>query len=157
VIASWAVTPDHELLLIDRDRQRFEALDVGGLIERTYRRQARKPSFIGIEEFGHGLAVVQELGRKGLPIHRLRPDRDKVSRALVAVARYEEHRVYHPRGAGWLDEWETELLAFPNAAHDDQVDTAAYAARELYRIATPGRRQRQSHRTTFAGIKDKQF
>jgi predicted phage terminase large subunit-like protein len=145
------------MLLIGRERQRFEALDVGGLIERTYRRQARKPSFIGIEEFGHGLAVVQELGRKGLPIHRLRPDRDKVSRALVAVARYEEHRVYHPRGADWIDEWETELLAFPNAAHDDQVDTAAYAARELHRIPSPGLRQRQSHRTTFAGIKEKQF
>jgi hypothetical protein len=54
VIASWAVTPEHELLLIDRKRQRFEALDVGGLIERTYRRQAHTPSFIGIEEFGTG-------------------------------------------------------------------------------------------------------
>lgn len=65
--------------------------------------------------------MVQELTRKGLPIRRLRPDRDKVERALVAVARYEEHWVFHPRAAAWLEEWEEELLAFPNAAHDDQV------------------------------------
>ena len=157
VITSWAVTPDHDLLLLDRERQRFEALDVGGLIERNYRRQARTPSFIGIEEFGYGLTVVQELGRKGLPIRRLRPDRDKVSRALVAVARYEEHRVHHPRGAAWLDEWEAELLAFPNAAHDDQVDTAAYAARQLDSIPIPHRRQRPTRQITFAGLKHKQL
>jgi hypothetical protein len=53
------------------------------------------------------------------------------SLALVAVALYEQHAVYHPKGPGygWVsEEWETELLTFPNAAHDDQVDTAAYAA-----------------------------
>jgi hypothetical protein len=82
--------PRSPLLLIDRDRQRFEGLDVGGMIERSYRRQEGKPSFIGIEEFGYGLAVVQELNRKGLSIHRV--DNDKVSHALVAVARYRLSR-----------------------------------------------------------------
>jgi phage terminase large subunit-like protein len=53
------------------------------------------------------------------------------------VARYEEHRVFHPREAAWLSEWEEELLVFPNAAHDDQVDTLAHAAREVERIALP--------------------
>jgi predicted phage terminase large subunit-like protein len=160
VISTWACSPDRDLLLIDRERQRFEALDVGGLIERTYHRQERKPAFIGIEEFGHGLGVIQELSRKGrLPIRRLRPDRDKVSRALVAVARYEERRVHHPRGAVWLDEWEAELLAFPNAAHDDQVDTVSYAARELERIGTARRSRRAAgqRRAVFAGIKNKQL
>jgi predicted phage terminase large subunit-like protein len=157
VVSSWAATPDHELLLIDRERQRFEALDVGGMIERAYHRQTLTPSFIGIEEFGYGLAVVQELNRKGLPIHRLRPDRDKISRALVAVARYEEHRVHHPRGASWLDEWEAELLAFPNAAHDDQVDTAAYAARQLERIGRTRRRSTNQQPTITGGIRTKQL
>jgi hypothetical protein len=81
VISSWALTPERQLLLIDRARQRFETLDVGGLVKRTYRRQEPKPSFIGVEELGFGLGVVQELNRKGLPIHRLRADRDKIARA----------------------------------------------------------------------------
>jgi predicted phage terminase large subunit-like protein len=157
VVSSWALTPNRQLLLLDRERQRFEALDVGGLIERAYRRQEPKPSFIGIEEFGYGLGVVQELNRKGLPIHRLRPDRDKVSRALVAVARYEEHRVFHPRGAGWLSEWEEELLAFPNAAHDDQVDTLAYAAREVERIGLARSGGRRRERPVVGGLRTKRL
>jgi predicted phage terminase large subunit-like protein len=80
-----------------------------------------------------------------------------ISRALVAVARYEEHRVFHPRGADWLDEWETELLAFPNAAHDDQVDTVAYAARELARLPSAEPRRQRASRTVFGGIRTKKF
>ncbi len=55
----------------------------------------------------------------------------KVSRALVAAARLEGGTVYWPATAPWLDEWENELLLFPNSRHDDQVDTLAYAAIEL--------------------------
>jgi predicted phage terminase large subunit-like protein len=68
-----------------------------------------------VESFGHGLTVVQELVPQGYPIRKVVPDVDKVSRALVAVARYEEHRVFHPRLAPWRREWEDELLAFPPA------------------------------------------
>jgi predicted phage terminase large subunit-like protein len=152
-IATWAATPDGDLLLLDIERERFESLDVGGFISRSYERH--KPSFIGIESFGHGLGVVQELTRKGLPIRRLTPDKDKVSRALVAVARYEEHKVFHPRGHSGLRALEDELLAFPNAAHDDQVDAVGYAARELPRV-TPRRtvRPRAEHKTFMGGLRD---
>ena len=34
------------------------------------------------------------------------------------------------QGAPWLDQWESELLMFPNGRHDAQVDTLAYAAPE---------------------------
>jgi predicted phage terminase large subunit-like protein len=157
VISTWAATPDRELILVDCQRQRFEVLDVGGMIERTYRQQQPLPSFISIEEFGYGLGVVQELNRKGLPIHRLKADKDKVARALVAVARYEEHRVYHPRGTGWLSDWEDELLAFPNAAHDDQVDTVAYAARRLKDVGPAHRLRVSKGQTAFGGLKNKAF
>jgi predicted phage terminase large subunit-like protein len=155
VVSTWAVTPDRELLLVDRRRQRFEALDVGGFLERSVREQDQPIAFLGIEDFGHGLGVIQELNRKGLPIRRLRPDRDKVARALVAVARYEEHRVFHPRAAAWLSEWEEELLSFPNAAHDDQVDTVAYAARELQNVAVGRPRRRERQATVMGGIRDR--
>jgi predicted phage terminase large subunit-like protein len=155
VVATWAVTPERELLLIDLQRQRFEALDVGGFLERAYHAAEPRPAFLGVEDFGaSGLGVVHELSSKGLSIRRLRPDHDKVTRALLAVARYDEQRVYHARGAPWLRELEDELLAFPNAAHDDQVDVVAYAARELPRIASVRpRRKYHRHRTVMEGIR----
>ena len=34
--------------------------------------------------------------------------------------------VYHLEGADWLNNFETELLAFPNGTYDDQVDVISY-------------------------------
>ncbi|MCA1697441.1 MAG: phage terminase large subunit [Actinobacteria bacterium] len=157
VVSTWAVTPDRDLVLVDCERQRFESLDVAGFVTRAYRRQAHPPRFIGVEDFGFGLTIVQQLSRDGLPVTRLKPDKDKVARALVAVARYEQQTVYHPRGAAWLDDWEQELVAFPNAAHDDQVDTLSYAARQVERISVGSARQTpaRSRGAIFAGIRDK--
>lgn len=75
VVATWAVTRERDLILLDVARQRFELLAVGKFIEREYRRYS--PSFVGVEQFGHGLGVVQELNRKGLPIRSLAADKDR--------------------------------------------------------------------------------
>ena len=36
--------------------------------------------------------------------------------------------MFHRQDAPWLGALESELIAFPNGAHDDQVDVVAYAA-----------------------------
>lgn len=130
VVSTWLVTPQKDLLLWDRERVQFEGPDLAPLVRRVYASQ--RPGFIGIERLGHGLNIIQELIRDGLPIIRLEPDKDKVARALPAMARYEEHRIFHPMNTPWVTaEWEPELLSFPNGANDDQVDTLAYAALRL--------------------------
>lgn len=129
VVSTWAVTPDRELVLLDVVRDRVEGADHMPLVRRTFERW--RPSFVGIERTAYQLALVQTAVRAGLPVLQLVADRDKLSRALVASARYEAGMVYHPAAAPWLEAWEAELLAFPNGAHDDQVDTAAYAAISL--------------------------
>ena len=63
-----------------------------------------------------------------LPAHPCYPDSDNVSRARAVAIRYEAGKVFHLRGAPGLDEFEAELIAFPNAEHDDLVDAAGYAA-----------------------------
>jgi phage terminase large subunit-like protein len=35
--------------------------------------------------------------------------------------------VFLPKKAPWLDEFETEVMAFPHGAHDDQVGSMAQA------------------------------
>jgi predicted phage terminase large subunit-like protein len=78
-----------------------------------------------------GLTLYQMLLREGLPIRELKADSDKVTRALPAAARMEAGMIYFLDGAPWLGDYESELLAFPNGEHDDQVDVTAYAAQQV--------------------------
>jgi predicted phage terminase large subunit-like protein len=97
------------------------------LFRQAYQRWA--PAVQGVEVAGLGLTLFQYLQRSGLPVVELKPDRDKVTRALPAAARYQSGSVYHYKPAVWLDAVEEELIGFPHAAHDDFVDTLSYAVR----------------------------
>ncbi len=126
VIGIYAVTPDTELLLIDIIRAQVSAAEHDEMIESVF---ARFPlAFLGIESVQYQLALIQRMVGAGYPIRKLKADRDKVSRALVASARYEVGMNYHKANASWLDDFETELLLFPNGKKDDQVDVAGYAS-----------------------------
>jgi predicted phage terminase large subunit-like protein len=160
VAATWVVTVERDLLLWDLERVKFEGPDLMPWLRRLYFTQ--RPAVIGIERLGYGLAVIQELLRDGLPIVRLEPDKDKVSRALPACARYEEHRVYHPLGWAGKDDFENELLVFPNGKHDDQVDVTAYAALQLPMLGSAvnsgrGRKQERQGKTITGGLLKRNF
>ncbi len=129
VVSTWALTPRRDLLLLDVLRTRVEGPDQKGLMRAQFERH--RPAYQGVENKSFGLTLIQELVREGLPVRALEADRDKVSRALPIAARYETGAVYHRAGASWLGDYEEELLQFPNGAHDDQVDTAGYAALEI--------------------------
>jgi len=43
------------------------------------------------------------------------------------TARIEEGRVLLPESASWLEDFRSEIMAFPNGRHDDQVDSLAQA------------------------------
>jgi predicted phage terminase large subunit-like protein len=91
--------------------------------------------------------MIQTMLREGFPAEPVYPDADKLTRAGVAGVLYRAGKVYHLAGADWLADFESELLAFPAAEHDDQVDALAYGARALpeysqaaeYRRPDPGR------------------
>lgn len=124
VIATWAITPDRELLLLDIFRERIDTTKHNKVIKDYYLRY--KPFLVGIEEKTFGLTIIQQL-KSELPIKPLKADIDKIARALVIAAKYENGLIYHPVKAHWLAEFESELLEFPNGANDDQVDCAGYA------------------------------
>lgn len=144
----WAVTPERDLLLLEVIRERFEQPDQLGLIRNFFNRH--QPRELRVEANAHGQALFQQLLREGLPVIPERADVDKVTRARGAVPRYEAHTVYHRQGADWLDAYEAELAAFPNAAHDDQVDCYTYAALALHKISQTTRKQ-SSHGETLLG------
>lgn len=95
-----------------------------------------RPSVIAIESVQYQAAVVQELLRTTrLPVRGVRPDKDKLTRFLPLVARYEQGLVKHAPGLpGWFED---ELLSFPVGEHDDGCDALAYSFQALG-MANPG-------------------
>jgi predicted phage terminase large subunit-like protein len=125
VISTWDVTKEHDLMLVDRLRTRMESPDHAPMVEAEFLK--KKATFIGVEKATYGIAMMQVLLRSGRPIRKLEPDKDKVSRAIPAGDAVDNGKVYFPKHVTWLEEWESELVAFDNGTHDDQVDTLAYA------------------------------
>lgn len=127
VISAWARTIDGDLVLLDRLRARIGEGDhfkhARPLVERW------RLDTVFVEATQHGLTLTREAASAGIPITPLIAEADKFSRALPASAWVSAGRVWLPAGANWLGEFVDECSAFPNAAHDDQVDTLSYAVR----------------------------
>jgi len=135
VAAVWDVAPWLEpsrLILVHVDRSRIEGAEHLDLVKKLW--DTWKPSFIGIEEAMQGSMTLAYSQRQGIIVRALKHrSKDKVFRAKEAELLVENHRVYFPRKAAWLSEWEHELLLFPTGTYDDQVDVFAYAAHEILR------------------------
>jgi predicted phage terminase large subunit-like protein len=140
VVTTFLRTPDMDLVVWKVARRKFDLLKVPEFIEGEWKAEGQPSLYV--EKFGHGYGVVKTLRNRGIPVHDLQPVGDKVTRAMDAVARYEAHQVFHPKAAPWLDEFEAELKAFPNGAHDDMVDTVAYGAIKMHGIDSKESRPR---------------
>jgi predicted phage terminase large subunit-like protein len=60
----------------------------------------------------------------GWDTHVQTVSKDKMTRALPLASQARQRNVHLLRGA-WNHAWLDELAAFPNGAHDDQVDSAS--------------------------------
>lgn len=91
------------------------------------------PRAIYIEKDGKaGTAAIQMLRRlSNLPVMPVDPIGDKVARANLVTPYLQTKRVVICSGP-WNNEFETELLTFPVAAHDDQVDSFVYGLMKLF-------------------------
>jgi len=127
VIGMFALTPGRDLVLLERWRGRYTGPDQVKLIRRVY--DEWEPAYIGVEAASPGLHTIQEL-QADLPVRQLRAEGDKVARATTAATYLEQGKVWFPK-AEWRDEWDAELVTFPHAKHDDQVDVLSYAALQI--------------------------
>ena len=125
VFGCFQQTPEGDLLVLDLLRDRLEGPDQLPALQRFCERYP--VGSIAIESVQYQQAFLQEAVRAGLPARPYKPDRDKMARATLAATRYRQGRVWHPQGARWLPDLESELLAFPNGAHDDTVDVMSLA------------------------------
>ncbi len=82
------------------------------------------PDAILIEDKASGQSLIQDLRNEtALPIITILPEASKEVRASVVSPKVEAGRVWLPEKAPWLHDYETEMTIFPNAEHDDQVDS----------------------------------
>ena len=124
-----AVAPGGRLLVLDVVREHLDGPSILPTAETVMRRW--DVGELLVETVAFQLTLFQEARRRGLPVRKLRADRDKVARALPLAARLEAGSVFFLQGSDWIDELDRELRAFPAGLHDDQVDALAYAAAEV--------------------------
>lgn len=135
VALTYGVTPRNDLLVLHVERRRLEVAGQWRALQRERRRcEATYPNFQwqGVEDQGSGKYLLQMARRHGLALRALEPgSRDKVTRASSAIVLAENGRIFLPERAHWVSDFLAELTTFPRGAHDDQVDTLAYAAANL--------------------------
>jgi predicted phage terminase large subunit-like protein len=86
-----------------------------------------------IEDKANGPAVIQVLRHTVPGLIAVNPEGGKLSRAAAVSPQIEAGNVYlpHPAIAPWVDEFVEQFSAFPNAAHDDDVDAATQSLLKL--------------------------
>lgn len=102
-----------------------------------------------IEDKANGTAIIDEIeelpdGTAGkiYGIHRVSPKDDKTTRLVAHTNRFHMLQILFPLPAVMptVEEFRAELVGFPNAAHDDRVDTTTQA---LDYLASPYAKQAQ--------------
>jgi predicted phage terminase large subunit-like protein len=111
--------------LIDLVRVRLDYPSLRRKIIEVYDRW-HKPTVL-IEDAGSGTSLIQDLCQQNIPVVAIRPRDEKIIRMSAQTAKIEAGAVHLPRHALWLDDLRSEMLAFPNGIHDDQVDSISQA------------------------------
>lgn len=146
VLATWAQTPTNDLALLDILKTHLETPKHVSLFKQQYLKF--HPQQQWIETDGVGRPTYQLLKEEGLPIAELKTGgKDKLIRFIPAATRITAGAVYFLAGAPWLNDYETELLGFPNVKQDGQVDVTSYACQVV--IENPF--ISQAYETSFVG------
>ena len=115
-------------LLLDQIRDR---MDCPATVRAVRQMSSRWPGTVAklIEDKANGSAVIQMLAHELFGMLPVNPLGGKVARAAAVSPLIEAGNVYlpHPHSAHWVTVLLEECAAFPNAAHDDQVDAMTQA------------------------------
>lgn len=85
-----------------------------------------------VEDKANGSAIIESLSLQIPGLTPVEPEGGKMARAYAIEPLITAHNVLLPQYADWKEDLIEEAAAFPNAAHDDQVDTLTQALTKLY-------------------------
>lgn len=121
VCTTWLVK-ENRYYLLNLLRARLEYPDLRRkVIAHYFSWQADK---VLIEDKGSGISLIQDLRLENniYPISII-PEQDKITRMATQAPAIESGKVFIPKEALWLADFQRELTLFPNSKHDDQVDS----------------------------------
>ncbi len=133
VFGVWDLTDSGYLIAVDFWRDRCEEPSIVRAGARLMRQHECGVGYV--EKNGLGTGVVSTLRERGFAIVPIIASTSKATRAQVAQVRFEAGMIFLPLNHPELVEVESELLSFPNAAHDDIVDNFSIAALQAQRSA----------------------
>jgi predicted phage terminase large subunit-like protein len=135
VIATWGVfypgsDSGPNLILLSVTKGRWDFPELKRIAKREY--QYWQPDNVLIEAKATGTSLQQELRKMGIPVTMYSPGgrrqgQDKVSRANAVAPLLESGMVWYPEDEEFAQDLVEECAAFPNGAHDDQVDVMVMA------------------------------
>lgn len=117
---------DSKFYVLDVWRRRVEYPDLIRAVASKF--EEHSPLAIYVEDTSNAIALIQQLRRNSaLPVVPVKTHGSKMSRIEGITGVLEAGKVLLPKEAPWLEDFERELLSFPNGKHDDQVDAFAIA------------------------------
>ena len=115
-----------QLILLDAYKKRLEFPELKQVALEKYK--YFKPDAFIVEAKAAGMPLIFELRQMGIPVSEYTPSRgnDKISRVNAVSDLFSSGVVWAP-ATRWAEETIEEFAAFPNAEHDDLVDSSTQA------------------------------
>jgi len=129
VCTTWYEYGD-DIYLVDVLRKRLEFPDLLKTIKSHV--SIYNPHFILIEDKGSGTSLIQYLKQERLPIQEIQPQGDKIMRMSNQTPQLETGKVFLPKQEPWLADFKNEVMKFPKAKHDDQIDSMSQALQWIH-------------------------
>ena len=115
-----------QIILLDAHKSRLEFPELKQRAMECY--QSYKPDAFIVEGKAAGMPLIFELRAMGIPVQEYTPSRgnDKIARVNAVADLFSSGVVWAPQ-TRWAEEVIEEFAAFPNAEHDDLVDSSTQA------------------------------
>jgi predicted phage terminase large subunit-like protein len=130
VIAIGGIDSDGIMNIVDIRRGRWDALEIVDemfAVQKKYDPQSIVTEKGAIEKAIGAILRREQISRQTyMSIIPMTPTKDKQSRARSFQARFRAGGVKFDKSASWYPELEEEMVRFPKARHDDQVDALSW-------------------------------
>ena len=117
---------DGKFYLIDEVRAKMNFTEAIRAVESLFRKHHDAVAIL-VEDKANGPAVINTLKTKIPRIIPINPKASKEERANMVTPLFEAGAVYIPEQADFTNDYVEELITFPNASHDDRLDSTTQA------------------------------